>query len=59
MRSPSPVREIRQQAVTLCRGRLICELLRREGLLADNARVVINLADNLLRTYTDRTADPL
>ena len=46
--------EIEQQALSLHRERLICVLLRQEQILAENSRLVLDLADSLLKSYTYR-----
>jgi hypothetical protein len=46
--------EIGRRAIELSRGRLICELLRKEGFLPQNTRFVLELAECLLRSYTYR-----
>jgi len=43
-----------EQTLHLRRKRLICGLLRKEGLLAGNTELVIRLADRLLRSYSYR-----
>jgi hypothetical protein len=58
MRTSSPAGEMGRQAVELNRGRLICELLRKEGLLPQNTRLVLRLAERLLRSYAYRTSKP-
>ena len=47
-------REIGSLELELSRGRLICELLRKEGFLPQNTRFVLKLAECLLRSYTCR-----
>jgi len=48
---------IGREALELHRGRLICRLLRKEGLLADNTSLVLRLADHLLRSYSYRASN--
>ena len=50
----SLAKEIGEQALDLHRKRLVCGLLRKEGLLAGNTDLVIRLADRLLRSYSYR-----
>lgn len=50
---------IERDALSLRRRRLICELLRREGILAFNSRFVMDLADNLLKSLTHRDHRPI
>ena len=54
MQPYSLTEKIGQQALDLHRGRLICKLLRKEGLLPDNTNLVLRLADRLLRSYSYR-----
>jgi hypothetical protein len=54
MRRSSAARDMTEQAVALHRGRLICALLRKERLLAQNTRLVLQLADRLLESYAFR-----
>jgi hypothetical protein len=54
MQRYSPTEKLGQQALDLHRSRLICKLLREEGLLSDNANLVSRLADRLLRSYLYR-----
>ena len=56
MQASSLREKIEEQALRLHRERLICVLLRQEDLLAQNSRLVIDLADNLLKSYTYRRA---
>jgi hypothetical protein len=58
MRRYSPAREIGQQALGLKHGRLICALLREEGVLSQNTRLLLRLADRLLKSYTPRNSHP-
>jgi hypothetical protein len=50
MQQSDPEKQIKQDTVNLYRGRLICALLRKEGILADNSHIVVGLAENLLRS---------
>ena len=59
MRRSSPAREIGAQAIELHQGRLLCALLRKEGLLSENTRLVLRLADRLLKSYADRASNPV
>jgi hypothetical protein len=49
-------RQIERDTIVLHRRRLICALIRREGILADNPHLVLSLADSLLDTlaYNER-----
>jgi hypothetical protein len=42
--------QIRCDTEHLSRTRLVCALLRQEGILSDNSRFVIDLADRLLKS---------
>jgi len=48
--------KIGEQALDLHRKRLVCSLLRKEGLLSANTDLVLRLADQLLKTYSYRTS---
>jgi hypothetical protein len=54
MQVPGLRKEIEQQVFRLHRERLICVLIRQEGLLVKNSRLVIDLANTLLKSYTYR-----
>jgi hypothetical protein len=45
---------LKLDTVSLHRGRLICNLLRREGILLENSHFLIGLADVLLESYARR-----
>jgi hypothetical protein len=50
----SPAEKIGEQVLDLHRKRLVCRLLREEGLLAANTDLVLRFADRLLRSYSYR-----
>lgn len=52
MQRHSVIEEIEQDTVKLHRGRLICALLRREGILSHNSHIVIHLAELLLKSLS-------
>jgi hypothetical protein len=52
MRKSDRTEQIEQDATSLRRCRLVCALLRREGILAHNPHVLMSLADSLLRSLT-------
>ncbi len=54
MRRYGLTEKLGQQALDLHRSRLICRLLRKEGLLSDNTGLVSRLADRLLKSYLYR-----
>jgi hypothetical protein len=54
MLAQSRKEEIERQALCLYRERLICTLLRQEGILLPNSHLVLNLADRLLKSYSYR-----
>ena len=57
MQSHELTRQIERDTVVLHRKRLICALIRREGIIADNPYLVLALADSLLDTlaYNQRS----
>jgi hypothetical protein len=57
MRRSRHAEEIDRQAIGLHRDRVICALLRKEGLLSHNSRLVLRLADRLLQSYSYRTSN--
>ncbi len=54
MQSPIRREDIETQVLNLHRGRLICVLLRQEGLLLENSHLLLSLADELLLSYRYR-----
>ena len=46
--------DVLEQVLNLHRGRLICHLLRQEGLLLENSHFLLRLAGELLRSYRCR-----
>lgn len=54
MQRYSLTEKIGQQALDLHRKRLVCRLLRKEGLLPDNTNLVLRFADHLLKSYSYR-----
>ncbi len=51
MHSPDRREDVQEQALNLHRGRMICHLLRQEGLLLENSHFLLRLAGELLRSY--------
>jgi hypothetical protein len=56
MRKHSVIKEIQRDTINLHRGRLICALLRREGILYHNPRIVIDLAERLLKSLSHHSS---
>ena len=56
MQRSSLAERIGEQAIDLHRKRLICKLLRDEGLLAANTDLVLRFADRLLKSYSYRAS---
>ena len=50
MQRSDSTEQIRQDILNLHRGRLICKLLRKEGILVENSHILLDLADSLLRS---------
>ena len=50
MQRSDAVEQIRRDTERLSRTRLVCTLLRQEGILSDNSHFVIHLADRLLKS---------
>ncbi len=48
MPKPEIANSIKRDTTDLHRKRLICSLIRREGILEQNSRLVVALADSLL-----------
>ncbi len=47
--------KIGRQTLDLHRRRLVCKLLRKQGLLSDNINLVLRFADHLLESYSYRS----
>ena len=54
MRRSSLAAKIEEQALALHRKRLLCSLLRKEGLLSGNTDLVLRFAEHLLISYSFR-----
>ena len=50
MQRSDSTEQIRQVILDLHRGRLICRLLRKEGILVENSHILLDLADTLLHS---------
>ena len=57
MQQSDPIRRIRQDALDLHKGRLICKLLRKEGILIHNSHILLGLAECLLRSLAHHRRD--
>jgi hypothetical protein len=51
----SKANDIDAETARLRKGRLICALLRQEGILAPNAHLVLRLANDLLKSFSYHT----
>ena len=50
MQQSDVVEKVLQDTLKLHRERLICRLLRKEGILVENSHLILGLADTLLRS---------
>jgi hypothetical protein len=57
MQQSDIIRRIRRDALDLHKGRLICRLLRKEGILGHNSHILLGLADTLLRSLAHHRRD--
>jgi hypothetical protein len=50
MQPSDSTERIVEDILKLHRGRLICKLLRKEGILVQNSHILLGLADTILRS---------